>query len=57
MCNGDYFRRNCGISSSSLKKRKQSRGKYNDGLYDLRRKIEENAEVEIIITIDSNGVL
>ncbi len=25
----------------------------NDGLYDLRRNIEENAEVEII-TIDSN---
>ena len=40
-----------GSISSSLK-RKQS-GKVNDGLYDLRRNIEENAEVEII-TIDSN---
>ena len=28
-------------------------GKVNDGLYDLRRNIEENAEVEII-TIDSD---
>ena len=40
-----------GSISSSLKK--SSRGKVNDGLYDLRRNIEENAEVEII-TIDSN---
>ncbi|PFF13074.1 threonine--tRNA ligase [Bacillus cereus] len=38
--------------SSSLKK-KAVAGKVNDGLYDLRRNIEENAEVEII-TIDSN---
>lgn len=41
-----------GSISSSLKK-KAVAGKVNDGLYDLRRKIEENAEVEII-TIDSN---
>ncbi|PFB56238.1 threonine--tRNA ligase [Bacillus cereus] len=38
--------------SSSLKK-KAVAGKVNDRLYDLRRNIEENAEVEII-TIDSN---
>lgn len=41
-----------GSISSSLKKEAVA-GKVNDGLYDLRRKIEENAEVEII-TIDSN---
>ncbi|HEF1904021.1 TPA: threonine--tRNA ligase [Bacillus cereus] len=41
-----------GSISSSLKK-KAIAGKVNDGLYDLRRNIEENAEVEII-TIDSN---
>ncbi|AHA71751.1 MULTISPECIES: threonine--tRNA ligase [Bacillus cereus group] len=41
-----------GFISSSLKK-KAVAGKVNDGLYDLRRNIEENAEVEII-TIDSN---
>ncbi|PEN80766.1 threonine--tRNA ligase [Bacillus cereus] len=41
-----------GSISSSLKK-KAVGGKVNDGLYDLRRNIEENAEVEII-TIDSN---
>ncbi|MEC1983311.1 threonine--tRNA ligase [Bacillus cereus] len=41
-----------GSISSSLKK-KAVAGEVNDGLYDLRRKIEENAEVEII-TIDSN---
>ena len=41
-----------GSISSSLKK-KAVAGKVNDGLYDLRRNIEENAEVEII-TIDSN---
>ncbi|QDQ05966.1 threonine--tRNA ligase [Bacillus sp. BD59S] len=41
-----------GSISSSLKK-KAVAGKVNDGLYDLRRNIEENAEVEII-TIDSD---
>ncbi|MED1304561.1 threonine--tRNA ligase [[Bacillus thuringiensis] serovar konkukian] len=41
-----------GSISSSLKK-KAVVGKVNDGLYDLRRNIEENAEVEII-TIDSD---
>ncbi|OTW90531.1 threonine--tRNA ligase [Bacillus thuringiensis serovar sumiyoshiensis] len=41
-----------GSISSSLKK-KAVAGKVNDGLYDLRGNIEENAEVEII-TIDSN---
>ncbi|MBJ9982299.1 threonine--tRNA ligase [Bacillus sp. S70] len=41
-----------GSVSSSLKK-KAVAGRVNDGLYDLRRNIEENAEVEII-TIDSN---
>ncbi|MFK2794112.1 threonine--tRNA ligase [Bacillus cereus] len=41
-----------GSISSSLKK-KAVAGKVNDGLYDLRRNIEENAEVEII-TIDLN---
>ncbi|ANC13561.1 MULTISPECIES: threonine--tRNA ligase [Bacillus cereus group] len=41
-----------GSISSSLKK-KAVAGKVNDGLYDLRRNIGENAEVEII-TIDSN---
>ncbi|MCU4714313.1 threonine--tRNA ligase [Bacillus cereus] len=41
-----------GSISSSLKK-KAVAGKVNDGLYDLCRNIEENAEVEII-TIDSN---
>lgn len=41
-----------GSISSSLKK-KAVAGKVNDQLYDLRRNIEENAEVEII-TIDSN---
>ncbi|MFV0937910.1 MULTISPECIES: threonine--tRNA ligase [Bacillus cereus group] len=41
-----------GSISSSLKK-KAVGGKVNDGIYDLRRNIEENAEVEII-TIDSN---
>ncbi|TPV47153.1 threonine--tRNA ligase [Bacillus dicomae] len=41
-----------GSISSSLKK-KAVAGKVNDGLYDLRRNIEENAGVEII-TIDSN---
>ncbi|PGZ07627.1 threonine--tRNA ligase [Bacillus cereus] len=41
-----------GSISSSLKK-KAVAGKVNDQLYDLRRSIEENAEVEII-TIDSN---
>ncbi|MGG0233816.1 threonine--tRNA ligase [Bacillus tropicus] len=41
-----------GSISSSLKK-KAVAGKVNDGLYDLRRNIEENAEVEIV-TIDSN---
>jgi len=41
-----------GSISSSLKK-KAVAGKVNDQLYDLRRNIEENAEVEIV-TIDSN---
>ncbi|MEI5914094.1 threonine--tRNA ligase [Bacillus albus] len=41
-----------GSISSSLKK-KAVAGKVNDGLYDLRRNIEENAEVEII-TLDSD---
>ncbi|PFN28635.1 threonine--tRNA ligase [Bacillus cereus] len=41
-----------GSISSSLKK-KAVAGKVNDQLYDLRRKIEDNAKVEII-TIDSN---
>ncbi|MBP0794628.1 threonine--tRNA ligase [Bacillus anthracis] len=41
-----------GSISSSLKK-KAVAGNVNDELYDLRRNIEENAEVEII-TIDSN---
>ncbi|MGH1058291.1 threonine--tRNA ligase [Bacillus paranthracis] len=41
-----------GSISSSLKK-KAVAGKVNDGLYDLRRNIEENAEVEIV-TIDSD---
>lgn len=41
-----------GSISSSLKK-KAVAGKVNDGLYDLRRNIEENAEVEII-ALDSN---
>ncbi|RAN80155.1 threonine--tRNA ligase [Bacillus sp. SRB_331] len=41
-----------GSISSSLKK-KAVAGKVNDQLFDLRRNIEENAEVEII-TIDSN---
>ncbi|PEC20188.1 threonine--tRNA ligase [Bacillus cereus] len=41
-----------GSISSSLKK-KAVAGKVNDQLYDLRRNMEENAEVEII-TIDSN---
>ncbi|PET96764.1 threonine--tRNA ligase [Bacillus cereus] len=40
-------------SISSILKKKAVAGKVNDGLYDLRRNIEENAEVEII-TIDSN---
>ncbi|ALQ67979.1 threonine--tRNA ligase [Bacillus thuringiensis] len=41
-----------GSISNSLKK-KAVAGKVNDGLYDLRRNIEENAEVEII-TLDSD---
>ncbi|HDX9640775.1 TPA: threonine--tRNA ligase [Bacillus mobilis] len=41
-----------GSISSSLKK-KAVAGKVNNQLYDLRRNIEENAEVEIV-TIDSN---
>ncbi|PFW54515.1 threonine--tRNA ligase [Bacillus cereus] len=41
-----------GSISSSLKK-KAVAGKVNEQLYDLRRNIEENAEVEIV-TIDSN---
>lgn len=49
---GITFRRNCWSISSSLKKESSCR-KVNDELYDLRRNIEENAEVEII-TIDSN---
>lgn len=50
--NGVTLEEIAGFISSSLKK-KAVAGKVNDGLYDLRRKIEENAEVEII-TIDSN---
>ncbi|AZR77170.1 MULTISPECIES: threonine--tRNA ligase [Bacillus cereus group] len=50
--NGVTLEEIAGSISSSLKK-KAVVGKVNDGLYDLRRKIEENAEVEII-TIDSN---
>lgn len=50
--NGVTLEEIAGSISSSLKK-KAVAGKVNDGLYDLRRKIEENAEVEII-TIDSN---
>ncbi|MGG5780935.1 threonine--tRNA ligase [Bacillus albus] len=41
-----------GSISSSLKK-KAVAGKVNDGLYDLRRNIEGNAEIEIV-AIDSN---
>lgn len=41
-----------GSISNSLKK-KAVAGKVNDGLYDLRRNIEGNAEVEII-TLDSD---
>ncbi|MGG8384074.1 threonine--tRNA ligase [Bacillus sp. R-CC1] len=50
--NGVTLEEIAGSISSSLKK-KAVAGKVNDGLYDLRRNIEENAEVEII-TIDSN---
>lgn len=50
--NGVTLEEIAGSISSSLKK-KAVAGKVNDGLYDLRRDIEENAEVEII-TIDSN---
>ncbi|TFW54352.1 threonine--tRNA ligase [Bacillus sp. 007/AIA-02/001] len=50
--NGVTLEEISGSISSSLKK-KAVAGKVNDGLYDLRRNIEENAEVEII-TIDSN---
>ncbi|PED34845.1 threonine--tRNA ligase [Bacillus cereus] len=50
--NGATLEEIAGSISSSLKK-KAVAGKVNDGLYDLRRNIEENAEVEII-TIDSN---
>lgn len=50
--NGVTLEEITGSISSSLKK-KAVAGKVNDGLYDLRRNIEENAEVEII-TIDSN---
>ncbi|WP_242283846.1 threonine--tRNA ligase [Bacillus cereus] len=50
--NGVTLEEIAGSISSSLKK-KTVAGKVNDGLYDLRRNIEENAEVEII-TIDSN---
>lgn len=50
--NGVTLEEIAGSISSSLKK-KAVAGKVNDGLYDLRRNIEENAEVEIII-IDSN---
>ncbi|BCA36646.1 threonine--tRNA ligase [Bacillus thuringiensis] len=50
--NGVTLEEIAGFISSSLKK-KAVAGKVNDGLYDLRRNIEENAEVEII-TIDSN---
>ncbi|MCU4992434.1 threonine--tRNA ligase [Bacillus cereus] len=44
-----------GSISSSLKK-KAVAGKVNDGLYDLRRNIEENAEVEIIALDSNEGV-
>ncbi|AMR02711.1 threonine--tRNA ligase [Bacillus thuringiensis] len=44
-----------GSISSSLKK-KAVAGKVNDGLYDLRRNIEENAEVEIITIHSNEGV-
>ena len=37
----------------AVAKKKAVAGKVNDGLYDLRRNIEENAEVEIV-TIDSD---
>ncbi|HGA1022472.1 TPA: threonine--tRNA ligase [Bacillus cereus] len=50
--NGVTLEEIAGSISSSLKK-KAVAGKVNDGLYDLRRNIEENAEVEIM-TIDSN---
>ncbi|MCQ6336710.1 MULTISPECIES: threonine--tRNA ligase [Bacillus cereus group] len=50
--NGVTLEEIAGSISSSLKK-KAVAGKVNDGLYDLRRNIEENAEVEIV-TIDSN---
>ncbi|HHL0969633.1 TPA: threonine--tRNA ligase [Bacillus cereus] len=50
--NGVTLEEIVGSVSSSLKK-KAVAGRVNDGLYDLRRNIEENAEVEII-TIDSN---
>ncbi|HFK1782910.1 threonine--tRNA ligase [Bacillus cereus] len=50
--NGVTLEEIAGSISSSLKK-KAVAGKVNDGLYDLRRNIEENAKVEII-TIDSN---
>lgn len=50
--NGVTLEEIAGSVSSSLKK-KAVAGRVNDGLYDLRRNIEENAEVEII-TIDSN---
>ncbi|PFU79637.1 threonine--tRNA ligase [Bacillus cereus] len=50
--NGVTLEEIAGSISSSLKK-KAVAGKVNDGLYDLRRNIEENAEVEII-TMDSN---
>ncbi|MHA4412552.1 threonine--tRNA ligase [Bacillus cereus] len=50
--NGVTLEEIAGSISSSLKK-KAVAGKVNDGLYDLRRNIEENTEVEII-TIDSN---
>ena len=49
--NGVTLEEIAGSISSSLKK--AVAGKVNDGLYDLRRNIEENAEVEIM-TIDSN---
>ncbi|MGH1277591.1 threonine--tRNA ligase [Bacillus basilensis] len=44
-----------GSISSSLKK-KAVAGKVNDGLYDLRRNIEGNAEVEIIALDSNEGV-
>ncbi|MGH1287160.1 threonine--tRNA ligase [Bacillus toyonensis] len=50
--NGVTLEEIAGSISSSLKK-KAVAGKVNDQLYDLRRNIEENAEIEII-TIDSN---